>query len=59
MYSNSIVMNDRNKSCEECCCVDSESNPILEEWDKQGFLVKSICMMCYAENLDENKNTND
>ena len=51
-----MEINNRDKSCEECCCVDSESNPILEEWDRQGFLVKSICMMCYAENLDENKN---
>jgi hypothetical protein len=46
----------RDKSCEECCCVETEDNPIIEEWDNQGFLVKSMCMLCYAESLDENKN---
>ena len=49
----------RIKSCEECCCIDSEDNPIIEELDEQGFLVKSMCMLCYAESLDENKNTDD
>ena len=56
MYS--IVMYSKNKSCEECCCVESEDNPIIEEWDSQGFLVKSICMICYAEKKYENNNTN-
>tara|TARA_R110002012_G_scaffold248973_2_gene425626 strand:+ start:141 stop:287 length:147 start_codon:yes stop_codon:yes gene_type:complete len=45
-----------NKSCEECCCVDSEENPIIIEIDKQGFLIKSLCMLCYAESLDDEKN---
>ena len=49
-------MYSKNKSCEECCCVESEDNPIIEEWDNQGFLVKSICMICYAEKKYENKN---
>ena len=47
-------MYSKNKSCEECCCVESEDNPIIEEWDSQGFLVKSICMICYAEKKYEN-----
>ena len=51
-------MKQKFKSCEECCCVDSKENPILEELDNNGFLLKSICMMCYAESLDEVKNTN-
>lgn len=47
------------KSCEECCCVESEDNPIIEEWDNQGYLVKSICMLCYAEKKYENNITDN
>lgn len=42
----------KNKTCQECCCVDSEENPILEELDGEGFVVRRICMMCYVEELD-------
>ena len=52
-------MSQRYKSCEKCCCVDSKDNPILEEIDENGRLLKCVCMMCYAESLDENKNTYD
>lgn len=39
-------------TCEECCCVDSEENPILEELDDEGFVERRVCMMCYVEELD-------
>ena len=42
----------RDKSCERCCCVDSKDNPILEEF-QDDRLVATICMMCYAEQLDD------
>ena len=42
-----------NKSCEECCCVDSEENPILEILDESGFIEVSICMMCYVEEVND------
>ena len=45
-------MSKRSKSCEVCCCVDSKDNPILEEYDGDK-LIATICMMCYAEKLDE------
>jgi hypothetical protein len=48
----------RFKSCEECCCVDSKDNPIIEEWDSDK-LIKTICMMCYAESLNERQPTNN
>ena len=47
----------RYKSCEVCCCIDSIDNPILEEFDGDR-LMSTICMMCYAEKLDENSNPN-
>ena len=52
-------MSKKYKSCFECCCIDTEDNPIIEEIDDQGFVIKQLCMMCYAESLDENKNTYD
>jgi len=52
-------MSQESKSCEKCCCVDSKDNPILEEIDKNGCLLKCICMMCYAGELDESSNSND
>tara|TARA_Y100000401_G_scaffold47129_1_gene36238 strand:- start:4803 stop:4967 length:165 start_codon:yes stop_codon:yes gene_type:complete len=48
----------RYKSCEECCCVDSKDNPIIEEFDGD-YLVKSLCMMCFAKNINENNITNN
>jgi len=41
------------RSCQECCCIDTEENPIIEILDEQGFVVREICMMCYAEELDD------
>ncbi len=41
----------KNKSCEECCCIDSEDNPIIEELNESGEVIKHICMMCYAESI--------
>ena len=46
-------MSQKCKSCEVCCCVDSKDNPIIEEYDGD-VLIKTMCMMCYAEQLDEN-----
>jgi hypothetical protein len=48
----------RSKSCEECCCVDSKDNPIFEEFDGD-ILVKSLCMMCFANSIDENNTTHN
>jgi hypothetical protein len=47
----------RIKSCEECCCIDSKDNPILEEFEGDT-LVKCLCMMCYADKIDEIENPN-
>lgn len=41
------------KICNECCCVDSEENPILEILDESGFVIEKVCMMCYAEGLHD------
>jgi hypothetical protein len=48
----------KKSKCEECSCIDTKDNPILEELDPSGYVIKKICMMCYAESLDENTNTN-
>jgi hypothetical protein len=45
-------MSERYKSCEKCCCIDSKDNPILEEYEGNK-LIATICMMCYAETLNE------
>lgn len=41
------------KSCERCCCVDSEENPIIEIIDEYNCVEEYICMMCYVESLEE------
>tara|TARA_X000001382_G_scaffold129865_1_gene122996 strand:- start:698 stop:838 length:141 start_codon:yes stop_codon:yes gene_type:complete len=41
------------KTCQECCCIDTEDNPILEVLDAEGEAEEYICMMCYAEEIDE------
>ena len=41
----------KNKICEKCCCTDLEDNPIIEELDENGNVIKHICMMCYAESI--------
>lgn len=51
-----LNMNSKSKICEECNCKDSKDNPIIEEFNGD-YLVKSLCMMCYAKNIDENTNT--
>ena len=41
------------KTCDECYCNDSKDNPIIEELDELGYVIKRMCMMCYVESLDE------
>ena len=41
----------KNRTCQECCCVDSEENPVIEIVDEEGFVEEMYCMMCYVEKL--------
>jgi len=43
------------KTCQECCCIDTKDNPILEVLDAEGNVEEYICMMCYAEEIDERR----
>jgi len=42
-------------TCERCCCIDTIDNPILEVLDAEGEVEEYICMMCYAEEIDERR----
>jgi hypothetical protein len=42
-----------NTICETCLCIDTEENPIFEVLDEEGFVIEKICMMCYAESLED------
>jgi hypothetical protein len=46
-------MSQTTKICEDCCCIDSEDNPILELLNEQGYIDHSICMMCYVERQND------
>lgn len=48
-----LIMSKINKSCEDCCCIDSEDNPIIDILDEQGYIEHSICMMCYVERQND------
>tara|TARA_R100000315_G_C5210442_1_gene124899 strand:- start:5 stop:187 length:183 start_codon:yes stop_codon:yes gene_type:complete len=51
-------MKTKKLQCSKCKTKDSKNNPIFQELDCNGYVVKNICMMCYAEELDENTDTN-
>lgn len=44
-----LIMSQITKICEDCCCIDSEDNPMIEIWDDEGYVKHTICMMCYVE----------
>lgn len=39
--------------CETCNCVDSKDNCIIEILDENGCVERKLCLMCYAEELDD------
>ena len=43
----------KQKTCDRCCCVDSIDNPILELLDESDNVEEWVCMMCYAEEIDD------
>ncbi len=51
-------MKTKKLQCGKCKTKDSKDNPIFQELDCNGYVVKNICMMCYAKELDENTDTN-
>jgi hypothetical protein len=47
-------MIDDNLTCETCCCINTDENPIimLREDEEFTYTVEYICSICYAERLD-------
>ena len=41
--------------CDKCQCDNSEDNPIFEVIDDDGFVEEHICMMCYVEELEDER----
>lgn len=47
-------MIDERLTCDTCCCINTEENPIIElRYDEEfTFDIEYICSICYAERLD-------
>ena len=47
------------KSCERCCCVDSQDNPVLVIMGVDNVPLEFVCLMCYTGENQEDEVTDE